>query len=97
MARAASTFNFNAFLGKEKLKTSGSNLTAWYCNLRIILTAANMYVLEAPLGPTPVPASCVDEVSIWQWRSEDHTVVQCAMLYSMEPELQKHYEHTGAY
>ena len=54
MARAVVAFNFTAFLEKEKLKTSGTNFTEWYSNLRIILIAAkNQYVLDAPLGEPP--------------------------------------------
>ena len=54
MARNAAAFNFNVFLEKEKLKTSGTNFTDWYRNLRIILTTANkQYFLDAPLGEPP--------------------------------------------
>jgi len=54
MAQRVAAFNFNAFLEKEKLKTSGTNFTDWYRNLRIILTSAKkQYVLDAPLGEPP--------------------------------------------
>jgi hypothetical protein len=54
-------------------------------SLRIILTAAQKaYVLDAPLGvPTPLVSS-VDVVNVWQARSDDYSIVQCAMLYDLE-------------
>ena len=56
MAHANVALNFNAFLEKTKLKDDGNNYTDWVRNLRIILIAAKKdYVLEAPLGDTPVP------------------------------------------
>ena len=81
MARAAVSLNFNEFLGKAKLEDDGSNYTDWVRNLRIILTVAQKnYVLEAPLGDKPPPAN-VDALNVWQSRSDDYTIVQCAMLY----------------
>ena len=48
--------NLNAFLEKTKMKDDGSNYTDRVRNLRIILIADKKdYVLEAPLGDTPVP------------------------------------------
>ena len=80
--------NFNAFLEKAKLKDDGSNYTDWVRNLRIILIAAQKsYVLEAPLGVSPAPATA-DIVNAWQLRVDDYSIVQCAMLYGLEPGLQ---------
>ena len=65
MARAVAPLNFNAFLEKVKLKDDGSNFVDWAHNLRIILTAAQKaYVLDAPLGAPPPPAS-VDVMNAW--------------------------------
>ena len=51
MARPVASFNFNAFLERENLKSNGSNFTDWFRNLMIILTAAQKaYVLDAALG-----------------------------------------------
>ena len=98
MARAVAPLNFNAFLEKAKLKDDGSNYADWVRNLRIILTAAQKaYVLDAPLGAPPPPASSVDVVNVWQARSDDYSIVQCAMLYGLEPGLQRRFEHHGAY
>ena len=97
MARATAPLNFNAFLEKAKLKDDGSNYTDWVRNLRIILIAAQKnYVLEAPLGDKPSPAN-VDALNIWQTRSHDYTIVQCAMLYGLESGLQRCFERHGPY
>ena len=70
MARNVGAFNFNAFLDKEKLKTSGTNFTDWYRNLRIILVAAKkVYVLDAPLGAAPLPMATVDEANAYETHS----------------------------
>ena len=97
MARAVAPLNFNAFLEKAKLKDDGSNFVDWLRNLRIILTAAQkVYVLNAPLGEPPAPAS-VDVMNAWQSRADDYSVVQCAMLYSLEGGLQRRFERHGPY
>ena len=65
--------------------------------MRIILIAAKKaYVLEAPLGEAPVPAN-QDVMNAWQTRVDDYSLVQCGMLYSLEPGLQKHFEQHRAY
>ena len=43
-----------------------------------------------------LPAS-VDAMNICQTRYDDYSIVQCAMLYGLEPRLQKRFEHHGAY
>ena len=97
MAHANVALNFNAFLEKTKLKDDGSNYMEWVRNLRIILIAAKKdYVLEAPLGDAPVPQNH-DVMNAWQTRADDYSLVQCGMLYSLEPGLQKRFEKHGAY
>ena len=97
MARAVAPLNFNVFLEKAKLKDDGSNFVDWARNLRIILTVAqNAYILDAPIGALPPPAT-VDVVNAWQSRVDDISIVQCAMLYGLEPGLQRRFEHRGAY
>ena len=97
MARVVVALNFNAFLEKAKLKDDGSNYTDWVRNLRIILIAAlKNYVLVAPLGEKPPPAN-VDALNVWQTRSDDYSIVQCAMLYSLESGLQRRFERHGPY
>ena len=98
MARVVVPLNFNAFLEKAKLKYDGSNYTDWVRNLRIILIDAQKnYVLEAPLGARPTTGEDVDVMNVWQARSDDYLIVQCAMLYGLESGLQKHFERHGAY
>ena len=84
--------NINAFLEKTKLKDDGNNYTDWVRNLRIILIAAKKdYVLQAPLGDPPIPQN-QDAMNAWQTRTDDYSLVQCGMLYSLEPGLQKCFE-----
>ena len=98
MARAVVPLNFNAFLEKAKLKDDGSNYTDWVHNLRIILIAAQKnYVLEAPLGARPAIGATPDVMNVWQSKADDYLIVQCAMLYGLEPGLQRRFERHGAY
>src|SRR5215216_4190253 len=98
MARATVPLNFNAFLEKAELKDDGSNYTYWVCNLRIILIAAQKnYVLDAPLGARPTAGAAADVMNIWQTKSDDYLIVQCAMLYSLESGLQRRFERHEAY
>ena len=86
MANAHVNMNFNAFLEKTKLKDDGINYTVWVRNLRIILIAAKKaYVLDALLGEAPVFPATQDVMNAWQSRSDDYSLVQCGMLYSLEP------------
>jgi len=97
MARATVSLNFNAFLEKAKLKDDGNNYTDRVRNFRSILIAAQKnYALEAPLDVPPAPATA-DIVNAWQTRVDDYSIVQCAMLYGLEPGLQRHFERHGAY
>src|SRR5664279_2143178 len=95
---APPALNFNAFLEKEKLKNTRSNFTDWFRNLRIILNAAQKtYVLDAPLGAPPTEDAPEDGKNVFRARKEDYGVVQCAILYGLESELQKRFENHGAY
>ena len=90
MARAVVPLNFNVFLEKAKLKYVGGNYTDWVCNLRIILIAAQKnYVLKAPLGARPAAGATPDVMNAWQSEADDYSIVQCAMLYGLEPGLQR--------
>src|SRR5215216_926876 len=98
MARATVPLNFNAFLEKAKLKDDGSNYMDWVRNLRIILIAAyNTYVLDAPLGEGPAAGADADVLNVWQARSDDYSIVQCAMVYGLELGLQRRFERHGTY
>ena len=75
MARAIVLLNFNAFLEKAKLKYDGSNYRDWVRNLRIIVIAAEKnYILEAPLGVPPAPATAYI-VNAWQTCVDDYSIV----------------------
>ena len=68
------------FLEKIVLKNVSSNDADWIRDLRFILIAAQKnYVLEAPLGVPPAPATA-DIVNAWQSRVDDYSIVQCVML-----------------
>ena len=89
MARDVVLLNFNAFLEKAKLKDDGSNYMDWVRNLRIILIAAHKnYVLEGPLSARPAIDDADDVQNVWQSKTDDYSIVQCAMLYGLEPGLQ---------
>ena len=98
IARTVVPLNFNAFLEKAKLKDDGSNFVDWARNLRIILTSAQKaYVLDAPLGDAPLQGSPAYVMEVSQARSDDYSIVQCAMLYGLELGLQRRFEHHEAY
>ena len=97
MARVVVPLNFNVFLEKAKLKDDGINYTDWVRNLRIILIATQKnYVLEAPLGVPPAPATAYI-VNAWQTCVDEYSIVQCAMLYGLESGLQRRFERHGPY
>src|SRR3954467_4115526 len=90
---AKSNFNFNVFAEKEKLKNNGSNLTNWFCNLRIILSGGQRdYVLEKALGDTPAVDAPADEKVVYQSRKDDYCVIKSTMLFAMESDLQNRFE-----
>ena len=92
MARDVVPLNFNAFLEKAKLKDDGSNYTDWDRNLRITLIAAQKnYILDAPLGAKPTAGATLDVMNVWQSKAGDYLIVQCAMLYGLEPGLQRRF------
>ena len=66
--------------------------------MRIILIVAQKnYVIDAPLGDRPAAGATADVMNVWQTRSDDYSIVQCAMLYDLEPGLQRCFERHGAY
>ena len=66
MANAHVPFNYNTFLEKTKLKDGGSNYADWAHNLKLILTPSKKaYVLDAPLGDPPAPATDQDARNAW--------------------------------
>ena len=79
------------------LKDVSSKHADWIRDLRIILIAAQKnYVLDAPLGVPPPPATA-DIVNAWQSCVDDYLLVQCVMLYGLESGLQRCFECHGPY
>ena len=86
------------FLEKNKLKDDSSNDADLVRDLRIILISAQKnYVLEAPLGARPAAGATPDVMNVWQSKADDYSIVQCAMLYNLEPGLQRRFKRHGAY
>ena len=86
------------FLEKTKLKDDSINNADWVCDLRFILIAPQKnYVLDAPLGDGPIVGADADVMNIWLAQYDDYLIVQCTMLYVLEPGLQKSFERHGAY
>ena len=86
------------FLEKTKLKDVSSNDADLIRDLRFILVAAQKnYVLDAPLGERPTAGADADVMNVWQSKADDYLIVQCAMLYGLEPGLQRHFERHGPY
>ncbi|KAK1631716.1 hypothetical protein QYE76_006031, partial [Lolium multiflorum] len=90
----ASSINFNQFLEKEKLKSNGSNFTDWFRHVRIFLNGGNLqYVLDAPLGDPPAETETDEVKNVYATRKTRYSQVQCAILCSLEADLQKRFEH----
>ncbi|KAK1662860.1 hypothetical protein QYE76_051019 [Lolium multiflorum] len=90
----ASSINFNQFLEKEKLKSNGSNFTDWFRHVRIFLNGGNLqYVLDAPLGDPPAETETDEVKNVYATRKTRYSQVQCAILCSLESDLQKRFEH----
>ncbi|KAK1605787.1 hypothetical protein QYE76_029460 [Lolium multiflorum] len=90
----ASPINFNQFLEKEKLKSNGSNFTNWFRHVRIFLAGGNLqYVLDAPLGDPPAETETDEVKNVYATRKTRYSQVQCAILCSLEADLQKRFEH----
>ncbi|KAK1651931.1 hypothetical protein QYE76_069736 [Lolium multiflorum] len=93
-ADMASSINFNQFLEKEKLKSNGSNFTDWFRHVRIFLNGGNLqYVLDAPLGDPPAETETDEVKNVYMTRKTRYSQVQCAILCSLESDLQKRFEH----
>ena len=54
-------------------------------------------LLEAPLGDKPAAGATPDVMNTRQSKADDYSIVQCAMLYGLEPGLQRCFERHGAY
>jgi hypothetical protein len=91
-------FPIVAILEKEKLHESRTNFVDWFRNVRIVSKGAKKdYVLEANLGDPPVEEPTPAAKELYQQHVDDYVIVQCALLASMEPKLQKHFEDWGPF
>ena len=91
-------FIFDMILEKTKLKDVSSNDEDWIPDLWVILIAAQKnYVLDAPLGDTPIVGADADVMNVWLAQYDDYLIVQCTMLNGVESGLQRRFEHHGAY
>ena len=80
------------------LKDDSSNDADQVHDLRIILiTTQKNYVLDALLGDGPIAGADADVMNVWQDRYDNYLIVQCTMLYGLEPGLQKRFERHRAY
>ena len=85
-------------MGKQSWKMMVEITRNWVHNLRIILIATQKnYILEAPLGAKPAAGATLDVMNVWQSKTDNYSIVQCAMLYGLEPGLQRRIERHGAY
>ena len=75
------------------LKDDSRNDADQVSDLRIILIAAQKnYVLDAPLGDRPIAGADADVMNVWLAQYDDYLIVQCTILYGLEPGLQKYFE-----
>ena len=72
------------FLEKTKLKDVSSNDADLIRDLRFILiTAQKNYVLDAPLGDTPIAGADADVMNVCLAQYDDYLIVLCTMLYGL--------------
>ena len=77
-------------------RSNGLRCPQLQCIPRENQAAKKDYVLEAPLGDAPILEN-QDVMNTWQSRADDYSLIQCSMLYSLEPGLQRRFERHGAY
>ncbi|MCY5088402.1 hypothetical protein OV015_25635, partial [Salmonella enterica subsp. enterica serovar 1,4,[5],12:i:-] len=62
--------------------------------VRIFLSGGNLqYVLDAPLGDPPAETETDEVKAVYETRKTRYSQVQCAILCSLESDLQKRFEH----
>ncbi|KAK1662555.1 hypothetical protein QYE76_050714 [Lolium multiflorum] len=88
----APSINFNQFLEKEKLKGNGTNFTDWFRHVRIFLLVEAL-ICARSTARSPPSAVSEDIKNVYETRAIRYSEVQCAILCSLEAELQKRFEH----
>ena len=88
--------NLRPIIEKEN-RLDGSNFSDWYRNLWIILKSEKkLYILEKPYMAEPDPDATQEVKDTYQKFLDDADSVQCLMLASMTPMLQKQHENMDA-
>nr|GEX31101.1 hypothetical protein [Tanacetum cinerariifolium] len=88
--------NIKSILQHEKL--TGPNFTNWYRNLRIVLRSEGKLVhLEQPMTHLPCPVASQAAYDAYEALNEAQNEVECIILGSMSPELQRELENYKAY
>ncbi|XP_042423332.1 uncharacterized protein LOC122010935 [Zingiber officinale] len=91
-----STLSLRSILEKENILL-GSNYLDWYRKLKIVLRhERKIYVLENELLKEPTPNASDEDQSYYSQYIEDALDVQCIMLSSMSPELQRQHKNMSA-
>ena len=85
--------SLRSILEKDNLLV-GSNYLEWYRKLKIVLKSERkLYVLTDTEPKTPHNRSSESDIIAYNQFQEDAIDVQCLMISSMSPELQKANEH----
>ena len=85
----AQNFSLWTILEKEN-KLTAKNFMNWFWNLKIVLKKEKtLHVLENEIPEEPTANAPRVEKDAYKKHSEDAVDVQCLMLASMEPDLQK--------
>ena len=82
----------------EKEKLNGTNFLDWFRNLRIVLKQKRKaYVLDQPIPKEPAANAPRAQKDAYTKHTNDSVDVECLMLATMVPELQRDLEHVEAF
>ena len=82
----------------EKDKLAGTNFLDQFKNLRIVLKQERkLYVLDQILTEEPTATASRAQKDAYKKHTDDSLDVECLMLATMTPELQKDLKHMEAY
>jgi hypothetical protein len=82
-----SAFHLRSLLEKEKF--NGANFMDWYRNLRIVLRQEKTEYVPEPYPEDLLAGSSAAECRAHEKRCEDTLNVNCLILSTMSPDLQK--------
>ncbi|KAG8486267.1 hypothetical protein CXB51_019631 [Gossypium anomalum] len=96
MAANTNTPSLRSVLEKDKL--NGLNFLDWFRNLRIVLKQERkLYVIEKSLLVEPPANASRADKDGYKKHLDDMVDIECLMLATMNPELQKQHEDMVAY